>query len=324
MQSRSVLVKAPATVGNFAGAMNCAALTLDAMFNMKVTPRLDGHVGIRYFGENGDRVRRDRTNLVVRAMETALHLKGLEFSGADFEIYSSVPVGVGMGSSTAAVLAGLIAADRLYGLGMNEKTLFELAQIYETRMDNLHAAWHGGFVACVGEGPVRVVRRTFVPGDVVLSVVTPEIGSLVAAAEGGNTPEVAGQDASFHFERARALADLFSLPGRRTTAGLDPVGSPANRKTAPGLEEALKVSMDGVMGVFVCGSGPGVGILSRQNADRAIQAVRQCFLENGTASTYGTFRPTNLGAQELNGAMPQITFPALRRAETGATSESLS
>ncbi len=323
MQLRSVLVKAPATVGNFAGAMNCAALTLDAMFNVKVTPRADGVVGIRYFGENGDRGPRERTKLVVRAMETALHLKGLEFSGADFEIYSSVPVGVGMGSSTAAVLAGLIAADRLYGLGLNEKTLFELAQIYETRMDNLQAAWHGGFVACLGEGSEPAVRRTFVPGDFVLSVVTPEIGPLAEAADGGNPPELAGQDPSLHFERARALADLFSLPGRRTAAGLDLAGPPANRKPAPGLEEALKVNVDGVMGIFVCGSGPGVGILSRHNTDRAIQAVRQCFLENGIASTYGTFRPTNVGAQELNGARPQITFPAFGRAETRA-SESVS
>jgi len=143
MRPRSVLIKVPATVGNFAGAMNCAALTLDAMFNVKVTPRFDGGVGLRYFGENGDRVPRDRSNLVVRAMEAALHQKGLEFTGADFEVYSSVPVGVGLGSSTAAVLAGLIAADRLYSLDLEEKTLFELARIYETRIDNLHArlAW---------------------------------------------------------------------------------------------------------------------------------------------------------------------------------------
>ncbi|HEX5410322.1 MAG TPA: hypothetical protein VFZ27_00510 [Terriglobia bacterium] len=319
MKSRSVLVKAPATVGNFAGAMNCAALTLDAVFNAKVTPRLDGSVGIRYFGENGDRVPRDRSNLVVRAMEAALHLKGLEFSGADFEIYSSVPVGVGMGSSTAAVLAGLIAADRLYSLGLNEKTLFELAQIYESRVDNLHAAWHGGFVACVGEGPVQVVRRTFAPRDFVLSVVSPETGPLAAVDNGCNPAELAAQDASLHIERAKVLADIFGRPGSRGAAALDPAGSAANQKAVPGLKEALKVSMDGVMGVFVCGSGPGVGILSQKNADRAIQAVRQCFLENGLASTYGMFRPTNTGARELNAISPQIALPALRRAETRAS-----
>lgn len=319
MKSRSVLVKVPATVGNFAGAMNCAAMTLDAVLNVKAAPRRDGGVGIRYFGENGDRVPRDRSNLVVRAMEAALHLKGLEFSGADFEIYSSVPVGVGMGSSTAAVLAGLIAADRLYSLGLNEKTVFELAQIYETRTDNLHAAWHGGFVACLGEGGAQVVRRTVVPGDFVLSVVTPETGPLSAVADGENLPELTAQESSLHFEHALAIADIFGRPGRRAAAGLNPAGTPFNRKTVPGLEEALRVSMDGVMGVFLCGSGPGVGILSQQNADRAIRAVRQCFLENGLVSTYGTFRPSNLGAQELNATRPQITFPPLRPREARAS-----
>jgi homoserine kinase len=323
MKSRSVLVKVPATVGNFAGAMDCAALTLDAMFNVKVTPRLDGRVGIRYFGENGDRVPRDRSNLVVRAMESALHLKGLEFTGADFEIYSSVPVGVGMGSSTAALLAGLIAADRLYALHLDEKTLFELAQIYETRIDNLQAAWYGGFVACTGEGPAPVLRRTFVPGDFVLSVVTPEASPYAPASDDRNTAESSGKDASLDLDRARALADLFARPGRGPAAGLESAQPFSCRKVVPGLEDALKVREEGVVGVFICGSGPAVGILSQQDADRAIRAVRQCFLENGLGSTYGMFRPTNVGAQELNAVRPRITFPALRVAETNASGQVL-
>ena len=318
MRPRSILIKVPATVGNFAGAMNCAAVTLDAMFNVKVTPRLDGRVGIRYFGENGNRIPRDRRNLVVRSMEAALHLKGLEFSGADFEVYSSVPVGVGMGSSTAAVLAGLIAADRLYSLQLNEKTLFELAQIYEERVDNLHAAWHGGFVACTGEASAQILRRTFVPGDFVLSVVTPEFESVVAAAAGANPEEFSGQDASMHFDRARTLAELFGRTGSRDVAGLEHALPQLSRKVVPGLEAALKVSMDGVMDVFVCGSGPGVGILSRQNSGQTVRAVQQCFLENGLASTYGVFRPTNVGARDLNAVRPHIAYPASRLTETPA------
>ncbi|HET7215287.1 MAG TPA: hypothetical protein VFL79_16985 [Terriglobia bacterium] len=316
MKPRSILVKVPATVGNFAGAMNCAAVTFDAMFNVKVTPRLDGRVGIRYFGENGNRVPRDRRNLVVRSMEAALHLKGLEFSGADFEVYSSVPVGVGMGSSTAAVLAGLIAADRLYSLQLNEKTLFELAQIYEERVDNLHAAWHGGFVACTGEASAQILRRTFVPGDFVLTVVTPEFESVVAAAAGKTPDEFSGQDASMHFDRARTLAELFGRTGSRDAAGLEHPRPQSSRKIVPGLEAALRVSADGVMDVFVCGSGPGVGILSRQNSEYTVRAVQQCFLESGLASTYGVFRPTNVGARDLNAVRPHIALPASRLTET--------
>lgn len=317
MKPRSILVKVPATVGNFAGAMNCAALSLDAMLNVKVTPRVDGRTGIRYFGENGNRVPRDRRNLVVRAMEAALHLKGLEFTGANFEAYSSIPVGVGLGSSTAAVLAGLIAADRLYSLGLNEKTLFDLAGIYETRPDNLHAAWEGGFVACTGEASAPVLRRTFLPGDFVLSVVAPEIPPADVVTEKPGSTELAQEAVPHYFDRARALAEMFGRPFQRV-AGLDTTRpSSVPQKVVPGLADALKVKVDGLMGVFVCGSGPGVGILSRpKNTDAAVKAVRQCFLKAGVASTYGLFRPLNVGARELNAVRPRITLPTLRPTET--------
>lgn len=316
MRPRSILIKVPATVGNFAGAMNCAALTLDAMFNVKVTPRTDGRAGIRYFGENGSRVPRDRSNLVVRAMESALHLKGLEFTGADFEIYNSIPVGVGLGSSTAAVLAGLIAADRLYSLHLNEKTLFELAQIYETRMDNLHAAWHGGFVACTGGDHHQMLRRTFVPGDFVLSVVTPESESSQAAAPRQKPAGVTGNDKPLDLERARLLAELFAPSGIQGAPELQTTLPPSSRKVVPGLEEAIKVRTEGVVGIFVCGSGPAVGILSRGNHEKAIKAVRQRFRDFGVSSTFGSFRPTNVGALDLNAVTPHITFPVLRMVET--------
>jgi len=310
MTSRSVLVKVPATVGNFAGAVGCAALALDATFNLKVTPRRDGRAGIRYFGENGERVPRDRSNLVVRAMEAALHLKGLEFTGADFEVYSTVPVGIGLGSSTAAVLAGLIAADRLYSLGLNEKTVLDLARIYESRLDNLLAAWRGGFIACAGEDYSQVVRRTFLPGDFTLGIVNPEFAAKGADATARGPADPAGPDVSLHRDRARALAALFARPGGRGVSVLEPAAPAMPRTIAPGLEEVLKVRAAGVMDVFVCGSGPAVGILSRRDPDEAIRAVRQRFLEFGVQSTFGTFRPANLGALELNPAAPHITIPA--------------
>lgn len=309
---RSILVKVPASIGSFAGAMNCAALTIDATFNVKVTPRADGRVGIRYFGENGNRIPRDRSNLVVRAMEAALHLRGLEFTGADFEVYSSVPVALGLGSSTAAVLAGLIAADRLYSLGLKEKALFDLARNYDPRWDNLHAAWHGGFVACAGMQVSPVIRRTFVPRDFILSVVSPETEPRLATAEVLTADEFAGQDQSHNLERAQVLAEFFTRSRKEMVLGLKWAMPPVFRKVVPGLEEALKVRAEGVMGIFVCGSGPAVGILTRGNSGEAVKAVRECFLEHGIPSTYGLFRPTNVGANELNAVMPQATVPSIR------------
>jgi homoserine kinase len=306
MANPSVLVRVPATVGNFGGALNCAALALDAPLNVKVTPRLDGRVGIRYFGENGDRVPRDASNFVVQAMSAALHHKSLEFTGADFEIYSSVPVAVGLGSSTAAVLAGLLAADHLFRLALDEKTLFELAADFESRHDNLRAAWLGGFVACAEEGSSMTHRRMAVPENFVLHVVAPE---TCLAAGGRRGRRAAGR---IHLSRAAALGEYFSQPGTGHAAALAEALPPTCEKSVPGLEEALQIRLPGVLAVFVCGSGPAVGILAEADAGPAVSAVQACFARHGLGSSAGEFRPSNTGARDRNAVHPDIALPAIR------------
>jgi homoserine kinase len=309
MANKSVLVRIPATVGNFAGAIDCAALALDASLNVKVTPRLDGRVGIRYFGANGERVPRDRSNLVIRAMEAALHLRELEFTGADLEIYSSVPVAVGLGSSTAAVLAGLIAADELFRLELDEKTLFDLAAIYESRADNLRAAWEGGFVACAEAESSPGYRRTVVPENFLLRVVVPE----TQLAAGGRQPQKlqngSGKD---HHQRAAVLADFFARAGKGRSPDLSEPLPPTCQKVLPGMEEALQVRVPGLLNVFVCGSGPAVGILTEDNAAAAVHAVAEVFAGHGMGTLAPEFRPTNAGARDWNAVHPQIAAAPVR------------
>mgnify|MGYP001611845886 CR=1 FL=1 len=312
MPNPSVLVRVPATVGNFGGAMDCSALALDAPLNVKVTPRLDGQVGIRYFGDHGERVPRDRSNLVVQAMEDALHSQGLEFTGADFEIYSSVPVAVGLGSSTAAVLAGLLAADQLFRLGLDEKNLLGLASAFEDRQDNIRAAWLGGFVTCAEEGCGLTYRRTPIPDDFSLRVVVPEAPLAEGARRVRSTARKADFGSPYHQSRAMSIAEFFTRPADGLEIGPDVSLPPTCEKNVPGLKEALNVRVPGVLSVFVCGSGPAVGILAQENADSAVAAVRECFSQQGVESLAVAFRPSNVGARDWNAVRPDITLPASR------------
>ena len=273
MIDRSVLIRVPATVGNFGGAASGAALALEASLNVRANTRRDGRVGIRYFGENGERVPRDSSNLAVRAMRSALESGGLPFLGVDMEMYGSAPVAVGLGSSTAAVWAGLLAADRLYRLGLDEKTLFELAGRLEPRKDNLRAAWAGGFVARVEEQGSHAYRSTPAPEGLVLKVVVPQIG----------TP-----------------------PGRQLRERPEPTPS-AQERTVPGLEEALGIKAPGLQAIFVCGSGPAVGVLGEETAAGCVaHLASECFAAHGVASSIAEYRPTNVGAQGLNDAGTEI------------------
>jgi homoserine kinase len=173
-------------------------------------------------------------------------------------------------------------------------------------------------VACTGTQSSPVLRRTFVPGDFVLSVVTPESRPGFAMTEVQRPAELAGQDQRLNLERAQVCAELFTRSGKNPASGLQPSLPPVSQKVLPGLEEALKIRADGVMGIFVCGSGPAVGILSHANPHEATRAVRRCFLDFGIPTTYGLFRPTNAGALELNAIMPQINLPASRPTGTRA------
>jgi homoserine kinase len=321
MATHSVLIRVPATIGNFGGAKDAAAMALDAPLNVKVTPRLDGQVNIRYFGENGERVPRDRSNLVARAMQSALHLRELEFTGADFEIYSSVPVAVGLGSSTAAVLAGLLAADRLYDLKLDEKTLFELAGIYETRGDNLRAAWYGGFVVA-GDDSEGEYRRTVVPENFVLSVVAPDAPLGKARREGAGRRAAQAQSAAAR-DRAAAMAEYFARPESGARDAAEIALPPTCEKNVPGLEEALKVRTANTISVFACGSGPAVAILAQGSAEEAVAAVRECFARAGVKSTWGEFRPSNAGAQDWNAVAAEIVSPLARAISPGATKSTL-
>jgi len=321
MTDRSVLVHVPATVGNFAGALDRAALALSNTLNVKVTARPDSHLAIRYFGENGERMPRGRTNLVAQAMEAALRARQREFQGADVEIYNSVPVGVGLGSSAAAVLAGLIAADRLFGLALGEKTLLDLAAVYEPRLDNLRAAWLGGFVVTTGIAPDSP-QRTEVSPHFVLHVVVPDPLPAVPASPATDVtvrrPPQAEADDIDYLAHALEVARFFAgdAGAAKPHLSLAKAAIPTAPRLLPGLDEALAACQPDALAVFVCGAGPAIGILADGDAQASIAAVRDCFKRCGVRSGVMEFRPGNRGAQELNPARAEADWPADSKSPT--------
>jgi homoserine kinase len=307
MASRSVLVRIPASIGNFGGAKSGVAVALAATLNVKVTPRpRDGQVGIRYFGSHGERVPRDASNLVVRSLHTTLQAYGRPFFGADLEIFSSVPVGVGLGSSAAAVLAGIIAADHLSHLRLDEPAIFEIAGIYESRFDNLLAAWHGG-MAAQSQSRRSFQTTSLLPGqDSTVNVVVP----LVAIAEGERQrPSDRIANAVKDSWRARCLAEWLAAPRNHLATEFDAPLPPTCEKSVPGLEEVLTVRTSGQTTIFVCGSGPAVGILAKGDRSEAVAAVRAIFARHGVATTASEFRLSAAGAQQWNAVRPNVTVP---------------
>ncbi|MGH9453222.1 MAG: hypothetical protein ACRD2O_04540 [Terriglobia bacterium] len=301
MRNRSILVRVPASVGNLGGAHDRAAMALDASLNLKATRKSDDRLNIRYFGENGERVPRDRTNLMARAFESALRYRGLEFSGADFEVYSTIPVGFGLGSSTAAVWAGLVSANLLYGLGLDEQTLFDLAGIFEPRSANLHAAWRGGLATCESAG--SGFDRTRVSQEFGLIALVPSHASQQLSV----SPASGNGESTTQFRLAAALAGYLSRPdSAKPSLGYSgPVGGSEDLSA---VAETLEAAGSASLASFLCGGGPVVGFLTRSLTPESALSVQDDLIRRGLARKVWSFRPANSGAEEWNDMA--VTAPA--------------
>ena len=296
--ARPILVRVPATLGNLAGSDAGAALALDASMNVKVTPRSDRQVRVRYFGENGDRVPRDESNLIVQAMRSALSARQEPFMGAGIEVYSSIPIGAGLGAGAAAVWAGLIAANSLFDLYLDEKLLFALGATLEARKNNLHAAWFGGLAVLTGAG--EAYRTAFVPDGLELAIVIPSVVEDAHSTQ-AHFP-AARHGAAIRADSLRRAAALEKFLANGCCAGwLDVDDSPESlRVRVPGLDEALRVQIPGLPGAFACGSGPGVAIVSKNGFSEGIEAVCHCFSHRGIRTRVLEVRSSPLGARDWN------------------------
>ena len=192
----------------------------------------------------------DRTNLCVRAFErAALRPTGCPFASAPRSRPSA-----GLGSSAAAIVAGLSAADHMYEL---DAPLFELARELEGHPDNVAAALLGGFVVCAGDEPARFDPPPGLEG--VLAI--PPDPVPTAEARAALPDEVPMADAVHNVAHASLLvlglaSDDFSLIGRGLS---DRLHQDRRAHLYPRSMELIGTAEElGAVGATISGAGPTV------------------------------------------------------------------
>jgi homoserine kinase len=238
------VVKVPASSANLGPGYDVLAAAISPSLELEVEETGEFFVHCDVPG-----VPSDRSNLCVRAFE-ALH----PADGLSFQIRSEIPPAAGLGSSAAAIVAGLAAADHLYEL---DAPLFELARELEGHPDNVAAALYGGFVICQGDEPARFDPP---PGLEAVLALPPE-PVPTAEARALMPAEVPLHDAVANVASVSLLVlglanDDFSLIAR----GLDDsLHQPRRRSLYPRSMELVERATElGAVGATISGAGPAV------------------------------------------------------------------
>ena len=149
MSSRRRVVRVPASSGNLGPGYDVLGAALELHCELEVTEDPGG-----FSIDPGDpELPADRDNLIVRSFERLHPADGLRFT-----VRSEIPLARGLGSSAAAILAGLLAADHMFELGNTREQLFAHATEIEGHPDNVAAALYGGITVCAPPG--SQARRT--------------------------------------------------------------------------------------------------------------------------------------------------------------------
>ena len=275
---QAIRVRVPASSANLGPGFDALALALGLYLECTLRPS-DKAFSVRISGTDRAAIPPDESNLTWRAFRRLAGRKTPR--GVALEIANEIPVGKGLGSSAAAIVAGLALANEWLGLGKSREELVQLATEIEGHPDNVAAAVWGGFVvSCQTEDKqvLSVKLRLGAAIDIVL--VVPEFQLSTAAARKALPAQYSRQDAVFNVQRVALLLAALS-EGRSALfreAMRDRLHQPYRAPLIPGLEEILRLrDVPGLLGVALSGAGPSVLAFCSGHSDKVGAAIVSCF-----------------------------------------------
>lgn len=308
-----IKVSVPATSANLGPGFDTLGVALDVrnIIEMDETGILD--VVIEVKGAGGGTLEEPAQNMVYLAALKVFERLGYRPNGLHIREQVNIPVARGMGSSAAAIVGGLLAAnalvERMTGHKcLSREELLQMAVAIEGHPDNVTPAMVGGFtVSCMDEerGPLHV--RFDPPRGLQAVVVMPEVpihGKKTERSRGVLPTEVTLQDAVYNLNRTALL--VAALAQGRTdllsVATQDRLHQPYRASLVPGLRTVFHAALEaGARGVALSGAGPSVIAFVEDDVEPVARAMEGAFQWAGSEATFLVAGLAREGAMVLSG-----------------------
>lgn len=279
-----VEVIVPATSANLGPGFDVLGLSIN-LYNRFKVEEIGGGLEVKVPDDAGSSLPTDEKNLVYISAKRLFDEVGYKYRGLHIAIETGVPLGRGLGSSSTAIVGGLVAANEITGARLSKDEIFALATEIEGHPDNVGPAIFGGFTICYNsDSGFRAVSHK--PSDNLKPVLLIPNSVLETKTARGVLPkEVSLPDAVFNIARSSLLVSVL-LTGRSEflrDAMRDRLHQPYRASLIPGLSDTIR-EIGGATGAGVALSGAGpslVCIIDRISEKDFYEKIRQLLKETG-------------------------------------------
>lgn len=278
-------VRVPASSANLGPGFDALGLGLDLYLEcrFRAAPALE----IVACGRDAEMISTGPDNLIWKTAEQVAAGVGRTMPPIHLEVRNDIPIGKGLGSSAAALTAGVVIANKMLGLEWDQHRILDEAARIEGHPDNVAACVLGAIVASAIDrnGKARAVRIDL-NEHYGLAVVVPDFMLPTTEARMVIPDTYSKADAVFNVQRSALLVVALAtgVTSAFPAALEDRMHQPYRFKLVPGLEEICELRAPGLLGCALSGAGPSILVFHERGHESVCELVRAVFKQHGHAS----------------------------------------
>ena len=278
-------LRVPASSANLGPGFDALGLALGIYLECRF--RTSGQLSIQVEGRDAAEISTGKDNLIWQTALAVARDMRMTMPPIELQIRNEIPIGKGLGSSAAALTAGVVIADHVLDLRWKPLRILDEAARLEGHPDNVAACVLGSVVAsAIDSGGVARTVRLNMPAGFGVGVVVPDFTLPTSQARALLPDCYPRAEAIFNVQRAALLvAALATGTASAFPAALeDKFHQPYRAALVPGLDDILKLRAPGLLGCALSGAGPSILVFYERGYEQVCDLVRQVFALNGRQS----------------------------------------
>ncbi|MEW6557229.1 MAG: homoserine kinase [Elusimicrobiota bacterium] len=305
-QYNSIKIKIPATTANFGAGYDVlgAALKLYNEIEVIKVKSQKLKVKIEVKGEGENQLPRNERNIVCQAIKIIFNKLQITDYKLQIKMINRIPLARGLGSSAAARVGGLVAANKICGDKLSDNEIIKIATELEGHPDNVVPAFYGGLCVCNYAGKNVTYTKFKMPTDLMAVLCIPDFEVSTDKAREILPKMISHRDAVFNSSRVALFISAIIQKKYEflSIAMEDKLHQPYRKKLIPGMDDVFNSAKKfGAYGVCISGSGPTIlAISGKWLASKIGKAMQKTFLKYNVESKYIVSDFDNEGIRILN------------------------